>query len=158
MSQASQDEAFMERALALALAAEEVGNLPVGAVLVLDDAIVAEGASAILVPRYDPIRHAELEAIRATPPGLWPRAAEMTCYTTLEPCTMCFGALLLHGVGRVVFGARDVLGGAGVLLDHLPPYYRNLRAPPRWDGPVAPERCDPLYERAHTRFAELACG
>ena len=81
----------------------------------------------------------------------------MTCYTTLEPCVMCFGALLLHGVGRVVFGAYDTLGGAGTLLQHLPPYYEDARVF-EWEGPLMPEVCDPLYARADELFADLPVG
>lgn len=143
----------MERAVALARTAEREGNLPVGAVLALDGEIVAEGRSRMLEPVYDPGRHAELEAVDAVDPDLWPRAEAMTCYTTLEPCVMCAGTLLLHGVGRVVFGARDERGGGGAILEALPPMYdRDTIA---WVGPVAEEVCGPLYRRAREMFREL---
>lgn len=90
-------------------------------------AVNAEAGSSILTPIYHPGRHAETEALRRVPAGLWPRGREMSCYTTLEPCVMCFGALLLHGVGRVVFGARDREGGAGALLSRLPPVLHRKR-------------------------------
>ncbi|HKY03878.1 MAG TPA: hypothetical protein VJQ56_03260, partial [Blastocatellia bacterium] len=76
----------------------------------------------------------------------------------LEPCVMCMGALLLHGVGRVVFGASDPRGGAGVVLDHLPAYYANGAGVPLWIGPLMPEVCDELYRRAAERFDALPCG
>ena len=148
----------MERAVALALAAEAQGNLPVGAVIVLDGQRIAEGACAVLSPIYHPGRHAEQEALKAVAPALWPRAAEMVCYTTLEPCMMCFGALLLHGIGRVVFGALDVQGGSGVVLPHLPAYYANRRGVFAWEGPIMAEVCDPLYARTDAGFATLPCG
>lgn len=151
------DEEMMSRAIALAIEAEREGNVPVGAVLVLDQAVIGEGKSTVLEPLYDPGRHAEIEAIARVEKSLWPRAREMTCYTTLEPCVMCAGTLLLHGVGRVVFGARDVLGGAGEMLHHLPPYYDGGGVY-RWEGPVDPERCDPLYRRADALFADLPVG
>jgi tRNA(adenine34) deaminase len=84
----------------------------------------------------------------------------MTCYTTLEPCVMCMGSLLLCGVGRVVFGARDVEGGAGVLLARLPAYYAGAGAAlvPEWVGPLLPEVCEPLARRVRERFDALPCG
>jgi hypothetical protein len=62
--------------------------------------------------------------------------------------------LLLHGVGRVIFGANDPLGGAGSMLAHLPPYYEGGIRTPEWIGPVIPEVCDALYARTKDRFAE----
>lgn len=82
----------------------------------------------------------------------------MTCYTTLEPCLMCMGALLLHGVGRVVFGARDEEGGAGSALAHLPNYYASGLGVPLWVGPLLTEVCDALYHRALENFNRLPCG
>lgn len=151
------DRAYLERAVELALQSERAGNLPVGALLVLDGAIIAEGASSVLLPVYDPGAHAEMSAIKAVDKALWPRAREMTCYSSLEPCVMCMGALLLHGVGRVVFGATDVEGGAGRLLPHLPPYYAGTNAM-EWVGPLLPEVCDALYRRTDEAFAKLPCG
>jgi tRNA(adenine34) deaminase len=148
----------LRRAVALALAAERVGNLPIGALVTLDDEVVAEAGNALLVPHYAPGRHAEIETLRRVPPELWPRARALICYTTLEPCLMCFGALLLHGFGRIVFGARDPAGGAGYLLQHLPPYYTDRSLVPVLTGPLLPELCDPLYERVRARFDSLPCG
>ncbi|MDQ3805261.1 MAG: deaminase, partial [Acidobacteriota bacterium] len=111
-----------------------------------------------LRPVYHPGRHAEVEALRQVPASLWPRARELTCYTTLEPCVMCLGALLLHGVGRVVFGARDTAGGAGYLLAQLPAYYEGGAGAPEWVGPAMPELCDPLFRRVLERFDDLPVG
>jgi tRNA(adenine34) deaminase len=147
----------MRRAVELAMESERAGNLPVGALVVLDGEIVGEGRSELLRPTYHPGRHAEIMALRDVDERLWPRAAEMSCYTTLEPCVMCAGTLLLHGVGRVVFGAVDPLGGASCLLDHLPPYY-EAGGVYRWEGPVSPEECDPLYQRTDRAFSELPVG
>ncbi|MCA9662160.1 MAG: nucleoside deaminase [Myxococcales bacterium] len=150
------DSVHIDRAIAEALAAEAAGNLPVGAVLAIGEEVVAAAGNALLVPAYDPGRHAEIEAIRRVPRERWPEAAAMTCYTTLEPCVMCMGALLLHGVRRVVFGAVDPTGGAGPVLEHLPAYYE--RGVMSWVGPVAAARCDPLHARVHARFVGLPCG
>lgn len=158
MSGPSADLPYLQRAVELALAAERAGNLPIGALLVLDDHIVAEGANQMLVPEYHPGRHAEIVTLGRLPPALWPRAAEMTCYSTLEPCLMCMGTLLLHGVGRVVFGARDVEGGAGYLVHQLPAYYRDQHRRFVVDGPRLEATCAPLYERARVAFRKLPCG
>lgn len=148
----------IRRAVELALEAERRGNMPIGAVITLGDDVIAEAGNALLVPHYHPGRHAEMEALRRVPVELWPRGREMTCYTTLEPCMMCMGALLLHGVGRVVFGARDAKGGAGAALSHLPEYYADGVGVPAWVGPVLTEVCDELYLRACERFDVLPCG
>ncbi len=138
---------FMHRAIKLALMAEQEGNLPVGAVIGLDDRVVAEGRSSIWVPKFDATRHAEIEALRAVPPDLWNSTDEMSIYTTLEPCLMCFGSILLHGVGRVVFGSSDTYGGASSVLSHLPPYFKERIEKTQWVGPILPSECDPLHER-----------
>lgn len=151
------DKQFMKRAINLALSSERAGNIPVGAIVVLGDEIVGEGKSEVLAPTYHPGKHAEIMALRSVPDELWPRAREMTCYTTLEPCVMCAGTLLLHGVGRVVFGANDELGGASSILDSLPPYY-DAGGVYTWEGPLLPQICDPLYRRADEIFSELPVG
>jgi tRNA(adenine34) deaminase len=155
---AEADFTHMRRAIQLALEAEARGDLPVGSVVTLNDEVVAEAGNAVLVPSYHPGRHAETEALRLVPEGLWPRSREMCVYTTLEPCVMCAGALVLHGVGRVVFGARDPLGGAGALLAGLPEYYAGGAGVPAWVGPLMPELCDPLLRRVLERFDALPCG
>ena len=152
------DIAFLERAIKIALEAEIRGNLPVGALITLSDDLLAEGGSAIIVPSYHPGRHAEMEALCRVPVERWPEAREMTCYTTLEPCLMCYGALVLHGVGRIVFGAADSAGGASSIHGHLPPYYSDQSSLPEWIGPVMREKCDPLYERSKKLFDKLPCG
>jgi tRNA(adenine34) deaminase len=153
------DLAHLRRAVQLALEAERLGNLPIGAVLTLDHAVISEAGNALVIPHYHPGRHAEMEALARVDAKLWPRSREMTCYTTLEPCVMCMGALLLHGVGRVVFGTSDPEGGAGRMLSHLPDYYAGGTAGvPLWIGPALPELCDPLYARVKERFDPLPCG
>lgn len=151
------DREYLRRAIELARRAEREGNLPVGAVVTLDGEVVGEGASRLLEPVYHPGRHAEIVALEDVDDTLWPRAGEMTCFVTLEPCPMCAGALLLHGVGRVVFGARDEEGGAGGMLDHLPPYFGEDDIFD-WEGPKMPSECRPLFERAREVFDELPVG
>jgi tRNA(adenine34) deaminase len=152
------DAEYISRAIEIALEAEGRGNLPIGAVITLGEKVVAEAGSSILVPVYHPGRHAEMEALRGVPVEVWPRGRDLTCYTTLEPCVMCYGALLLHGIGRVVFGAEDTRGGAKTVLGHLPEYYADGVGVPLWVGPVMAEECDELYARVAERFDQLPCG
>jgi tRNA(adenine34) deaminase len=116
---------FMQRAIELALLAEQEGNLPVGAAIALNGKVVAEGRSGIWVPKFDATRHTEMEALRAVPSTLWSSSNEMKLYTTLEPCLMCFGSILLHGIGGVVFGSSDDYGGASAVFSHLPTYFEE---------------------------------
>jgi tRNA(adenine34) deaminase len=148
---------LLARAIELALANEARGGLPVGALVALDGRIIAEGASEVPGPPYHPGRHAEMQALARVDIELWPHAARMVVVTTLEPCLMCFGACLLHGIGRIVFGALDRRGGAGYIRPHLPPYYASTGGP-AWIGPLDPSTCDPLYQRTDLAFAKLPCG
>jgi tRNA(adenine34) deaminase len=142
------DIAFLRRAIELAREAEQCGNLPIGALICLDGQIVGEGMNAMWVPSLSLARHAEMEAMRNVPPALWPRSHAMALYTTLEPCLMCAGAILLHQIGRVVYGAADAFGGSGVTLEHLPPYFQEQFSRTEWIGPALSEECDPLQRRA----------
>ena len=141
---------FMQRAIELALNAETEGNPPVGAVIVLDNRIIGEGSSNLILPVYNPKGHAEMNAMDAVDVHLWPRADEMTCYTTLEPCCMCFGRLLVAGVGRIVYGAVDQKGGSGCLLPHLPVIFEDHK--PLFIGPIASGQCDQMYLRTAEMF------
>lgn len=108
------DEQFMRRALELA--ARTVDEVPVGAVVVLDGKSVGEGWNRPLAT-HDPTSHAEIEAIRAAgrTTGNY-RLTGATLYVTLEPCTMCVGAIFLSRIARVVYGADDPKGGAADLF------------------------------------------
>jgi len=147
------DIAFLRRAITLARQAERNGNLPIGALISLDGQLIGEGMNAMWSPSLSLARHAEMEAIRSVPPPLWLRAHEMTLYTTLEPCLMCTGAILLHQIGRVVYGAADAFGGSGVSLGCLAPYFQEQFSRTEWIGPALPEECDPLQRRTLEIFA-----
>lgn len=141
------DKLFFQRAIALAHEAKQNGNLPIGAVISLDGKIIAEGKNAVWHPAFNANRHAEIEALRRVPPELWSHSCRMALYTTLEPCLMCTGAILLHRIGRIVYGAADNYGGASQVIDHMPPYFRERAAETEWWGPAYPEACDSLYQQ-----------
>ena len=103
---------WMQRALTLAKKAEAAGEIPVGAVLVLDGAVCGEGWNRPIAAS-DPTAHAEIEAIRMASQTVRNyRLPGSTLYVTLEPCAMCAGALVNARVERVVFAARDLRFGA----------------------------------------------
>jgi len=101
----------MAEALRLARAGESSGEVPVGAVVVRNGAIVGRGANSPIA-RTDPTAHAEILALReaAIATGNY-RLEGATLYCTLEPCVMCAGALVAARIARVVFGARDLRFG-----------------------------------------------
>jgi len=102
----------MRRALALATRSEAEGEVPVGAVLVRDGAIVAEGWNRPIAA-HDPTAHAEIEAMRAGARVLGSyRLTGSTLYVTLEPCPMCAVAMVHARIERLVFGAWDSRFGA----------------------------------------------
>ena len=113
------DEAFMAEALAYARAAALLGEVPVGAVVVRDGAIIATGHNRRELDA-DPTAHAELLAMReaARVLGDW-RLEGCTVYVTLEPCPMCAGAMVLARVDRCVYGCSDPKGGFLGTVDDL---------------------------------------
>jgi tRNA(adenine34) deaminase len=112
------DVDFMRAALAQARAAAAAGEVPIGAVLVSGQTVIATGANRPIAAR-DPTAHAEIEALRAGAKALDSyRLTDTTLYVTLEPCPMCAAALVHARVRRVVFGAFDPrAGGAGSVVD-----------------------------------------
>jgi len=108
------DVGWMQRALALARRAGERGEVPVGSVVVHGDAVVGEGTNQP-IGAHDPTAHAEIVALRAAARSLANyRLPGATLYVTVEPCTMCAGALVHARVTRLVFGAREPRAGAVV--------------------------------------------
>ena len=123
------DEFYMQAALELAREAEMAGEVPVGAILVLDDRIIGRGRNSP-IQMNDPTAHAEILALREAAAAVGNYRIEgAAMYATLEPCVMCAGALVAARVSRLVFGARDLrfggvrskfqLADAGVLNHRL---------------------------------------
>jgi tRNA(adenine34) deaminase len=105
------DEEFMAQALELAREAETSGEVPVGAVVVLEGVVIGRGRNAP-VEHHDPSAHAEMIALRQAAAAIGNyRVERATLYSTLEPCVMCAGLLVAARVQRLVFGARDLRFG-----------------------------------------------
>jgi len=118
MSAAKADETWMGEALALAAVAAERGEVPVGAIVVKDGAIVGRGLNAPIAAS-DPTAHAEIAALRDAGRALGNyRLPGCDIYVTIEPCAMCAGAILHARLARVVYGAPDPKTGAcGSVID-----------------------------------------
>lgn len=132
------DEQYMRRALELAGQAE--GEVPVGAVVVLDGKVIGEGWNRPLSTR-DATSHAEIEAIRAAGrvAGNY-RLGEASLYVTLEPCTMCVGAVFNARIARVVYGAAEPKTGAADLFMSRHNHHAKVQ------GGVLAEECAALLK------------
>ena len=106
------DGPYMDLALAEAAKAESAGEVPVGAVIVFEDKVVARGFNQPILAN-DPTAHAEIVALREAGRALGTyRLAGATMYCTLEPCMMCAGAMINARIARLVFGTPDPRAGA----------------------------------------------
>lgn len=113
------DEKYMRRAIELAEQGERLGEIPVGAVIVCDDVIIGEGFNQP-ISSHDPTAHAEVVALRAAANHVKNyRLVNSTLYVTLEPCTMCVGALIHARIARLVFGTTEPKAGAVVSQSQL---------------------------------------
>lgn len=113
---------YMDVALREARAAGARGEVPVGAVIVVDGAVIAAAGNRTR-ERSDPTAHAEVEAIRAAAQALGSeRLTEADLYVTLEPCAMCAAAISFARIRRLYYGAEDAKGGA---VDHGPRFYHQ---------------------------------
>jgi tRNA(adenine34) deaminase len=124
------DEDFMHQALTRAQTALENGEFPVGCIIVAGTAVVASGASRGTTGQMaNETDHAEMMALRQLSESrnrLPAESADLTLFSTLEPCLMCFGAILLSGITKIVYAYEDVMGGGTACdLHRLPPLYRN---------------------------------
>jgi tRNA(adenine34) deaminase len=152
-AQETRDVHWMRRALEEAAAAEALGEVPVGAVVVRGDALVSTGHN-LTHTLQDPSAHAEMVAIRraAQATGHW-RLLDCTLYVTLEPCAMCSGAIVLARVPRLVFAARDPKAGMCGSLANLVEHPRLNHRVERVEGVLAEEAGDMLraFFRARRR-------
>lgn len=139
------DTQWMRRAIELARQGAELGEVPVGAVIVRDNQIIGEGFNQP-ISSHDPTAHAEVVALRAAGQALDNyRILDTTLYVTLEPCIMCCGAIVHARVGRLVFGAYDSRRGvAGSQFDGFNLPWLNHRV--EVTGGVLAEECGSLLQ------------
>ncbi len=142
----SADERWMRRALDEALAAAEAGEVPVGAVVVSGDQVVAVDRNR-REELQDPVAHAEILALQqaARRIGHW-RLEGCTLYVTLEPCPMCAGAAVNGRLSRLVYGARDPKAGAVESLFAIPTDQR-LNHRPAVTGGILARECGEVLSR-----------
>lgn len=140
-----EDAAYLRRAIELARNAEAAGEVPVGAVLVLDGVVIGEGWNRP-IGSSDPTSHAEIEAMRAGARQLGNyRLGGSTLYVTMEPCPMCAGAMIHARVGRLVYGTPDLrAGAAGTVIDVLAGPAANHRV--AVTGGVLADECRELLQ------------
>ncbi|MDG1165214.1 MAG: tRNA adenosine(34) deaminase TadA [Porticoccaceae bacterium] len=144
------DEFYMARALELAVQAGEAGEVPVGAVLVKDGLVIGEGYNQSIFS-CDPTAHAEIVALRNAAVHLENyRLTGCDLYVTIEPCTMCVGAMIHARVSRIIFGAKEPRAGA--LTSQLQlmgsSHFNHTIA---WQGGVMEKQCGDLISQFFRR-------
>lgn len=145
---------FMREALREAEAALRRGDLPIGAVIRHGDAIVGRGSNARKTGRRH-LAHAELEALLSCPEYLEDHHAECIVYSTVEPCPMCLGAIVMADVPQVVFGAFDYRAGATQMVARVPYVAHHLRT---YLGGVLEEDCLALVRQYSPVDADIIQG
>jgi len=137
------DEIFMREAMALAREAWAAGEVPVGALVVQNGEIVGRGFNRP-ISGHDPSAHAEIQALRDAALRLGNyRLPGCSLYVTIEPCTMCAGAIIHARIARVVYGARDAKTGAhGSVVDLFAEPRLNFHA--QVEGGVLAQECGQL--------------
>ena len=142
---------FMAKALGFAREALVLGEFPVGCVIELDGKVIATGNRKSTRRKSNEIDHAEIIALRNLLESyVEVDLGEVTVYSTMEPCLMCFSTLIVNGVTKFVYGYEDAMGGGTNLpLDQLAPLYRDLQV--EIEGGVKRKDCLALFK---TFFAE----
>lgn len=120
-------EKFMREALAEADAAGQAGELPIGAVLVLDDEIIARGRAHHKEYKSQ-IRHAELNALLTGGEKLWTDYKRAILFTTLEPCPMCLGAVVMADVPHIIYALHDKVVHSKATLEANPYVRRHIKS------------------------------
>lgn len=139
------NEKWMRYALSLAKKAEQANEVPVGAVIVRNNELISEGWNQPIFS-HDPSAHAEMIAIRkAGELSQNYRLTDCTLYVTLEPCSMCVGAMIHARIGRLVFGALDSKTGAVQSVFRLidDPRHNHFI---QWEGGVLADECGAILK------------
>ena len=139
------DEYYLKAALELAKKAEDCSEVPIGAVLVYNNEIIAEGWNTP-ISRKDPTAHAEINVLRQASNKLENyRLVDTTLYVTLEPCSMCVGAMIWARVKRLVFGAFDPKCGAVTsAIELIDSKKHNHRV--EWQGGILEKECSMILK------------
>ena len=143
-------ECFMREALDEAEIAGKMGELPIGAVLVIDGQVIARGR-AHHNAMHSQVRHAELNAILAGGERLWQDFRRVVLFTTVEPCPMCLGAAVMADIPHIIFGLHDAVVLSDQTLAANPYMRRHLRS---YQGGVLVAKSAALFEKYKPR--ELA--
>ncbi len=139
----SDDQAWMEKAIHMAETGGKLGEVPIGAVIINAERLISSAYNRP-IQTHDPSEHAEVSAIRQAARQLKNyRLPECTLYVTLEPCLMCWGAIIQARISKVVFGAYDLkLGVTSLSLTET--YAQKLNHKTSWIGGIEEKRCQKL--------------
>ena len=141
----TQDEIFMKEALKEAAKARKKDEVPIGAIIVHNNKIIAKGHN-LRETKHDALGHAEIIAIRKANKKLksW-RLVDCTIYVTVEPCSMCAGAILQSRIDRIVYGTEDIKGGALGSSYNLFEQ-KNINQIPEIESGVLKEECSQIIK------------
>ena len=143
-------ERWMHEALVEAEAAGQAGEYPIGAVVVLDGEVLSRGRSR-QVERRSQLAHAELDALLNAGEPLWTRHDEAVLFTTVEPCPLCLGALVMADVPHVVFAHDDPAVESRETVDRIPYIRSHIET---YHGGVLRNESRALFERYEPRMLQ----
>jgi len=138
------DELFMKKALKEANKALDKGNWPIGCVIVLDNKIIARAYNQVY-SQNNKLAHAEMLAINPVKDILLKNKRKATLYTTYEPCPMCFGAIILSRIGRVVSGIDLDHSGSMYFKDNLPLLFKQKNFEVEFTNGVLADECYKVF-------------
>lgn len=142
------DEQFMSEAVKEAELAVSEGNWPMGCVLVLGDEVIARSHNTGYTDK-NRMAHAEIKALTEAQTILEANRGQVTLYTTYEPCPMCFGAIVINKIKKVVTGVDLDQSGCLNLQDHLPPFFSQPKFHFEITRGVLAEECKAVYLKGH---------
>jgi len=147
-------EAFMREAIAEAERALQRGDTPIGAVIVHEGQVVGRGGNERRT-RGHHLAHAELNALLSCPEVLGDHHDSCVLYTTVEPCPMCLGAVVMADIPHVVFGAHDYRAGAALIVERVPYVAHHIRT---YLGGILEAECLDMVRRSSPTDADIIAG